>query len=155
MRTINAFPTAEQIVARLTKEAAVNASSHLLRLKLVTNNFEDDLSCYDGIERDFIISIAYSMNETVALINALGAQPILDAIALQNPQAMDWYDTTIKTLHEANVDNEHLAPINEAFTAEWEKVRPSPKPPANAKQMAEAFKGDDLEEGQIDQGVAA
>jgi ornithine cyclodeaminase/alanine dehydrogenase-like protein (mu-crystallin family) len=110
---MNAHQNAEQTTARLVKEA------------------------------DFIIAITYTMNETVAILNALGAGAVLDAIALANPDAMEWYDKAIKTLHMANMQAPELQFINEAYTEEWERVRPARKPPANAAQLAEEFKEDD------------
>lgn len=137
MQMINAHATADQTVARLTKEAAVNASSHLLRLWLLSQEGAFTPDQFEGAERDFFISVVYSMNEQVAILGAVGGQLILDAIALQNPAAMDYYDKAIRTLHKANMVNPELQDLNRQFEETWERVRPSPKKSEAQKQRDE------------------
>ena len=138
---LNAYETADQKVARMIREACLNAASHLLRIYLVTAGLAKKPEDLTGIERDFLVSVVFSMNECVAVLNTLGGTAHLDAIALTDPDVFEYYVAAVTFFHNNNQKSPELQGINKAFEAAWLRIKPEPvQPEAKKKRDAQLEK---------------
>lgn len=149
MMNLNAYQNAEQIVARLSREAVLNTASHIMRLELATAGFSLEIDNFEGAERDYVIGVIYSMNEQVSLLKSLGGQSYIDALLVGNLDAKAWYDKAINTVHKAIMQDACVKEDTEEFSRRWEIVQPTPKRPANADQLDMNFAEDDVESDQV------
>lgn len=143
---LNAYATAEQTLSRLVKEASINLAAHITRIDIISQGGTRPLESFTGVERDLLISIMYSMNECMAVLNTTGSQLVRDAVFLGNTPAVDWYRAAIDALHTANVENEALKSFNDSFNERMSWLDGQKKPrPANADELDKAFANDDAD----------
>ncbi len=143
---LSSHETAEKAVNRLIKECCLNLSSHFLRLELLTEKFVLPIEGYEGVERDYVIGVIYSINEVMQFLRSLNAAQHIDALVLHNLAAKTWYDEAIEVVHSDVMKDERIKRDLAEFTRRWDIVNPPKKAPENAAAMAEAFKDDDIED---------
>ena len=89
---------------RLQKQAALNISHHFARLGLLTENFSLAVEEYEDTERDYLVSLLYTINENLAVLNFTGAKDLIDALFLNMLDGRAWYDAAINLVHTGMVD---------------------------------------------------
>lgn len=124
--TIGSNLSAEEKLHRLTKQATLNLSLHLTRLRLITEGFEQPVESFVGVERDYIVGLLYTLNETIAILNSTGGRELIDAVFLQQLGGRDWYDAAIEAVHNAITELPSIENSLKIFDDTLEHLRPSP-----------------------------
>ncbi len=123
---VNSNLSAEEKLSRLIRQSAVQLSMHLTRLEFLTDKFFLPVDGYVGVERDYLISVLYTINETLAVLHFTGSKDIIDAIFLNNLEARDWYDEAIKEIHNSILENPAVLEDMELFETRLIQLNPPP-----------------------------
>ena len=128
-QTLNSTLSVDEKLSRLIKQATLNVSQHFARLGLLTENFSLSSEDFEGYERDYLVSVLYSINENLAVLNFAGAKELTDALFLNMLHAREWYDRTINDIHECIMYNEDILEDMEEFENMLNVLNPPPEQP--------------------------
>lgn len=128
-QTLSSTLSADEKLSRLIKQATLNVSQHFARLGLLTENFSLSAEDYEGFERDYLISVLYSINENLAVLNFAGAKELTDALFLNMLPAREWYDEAIGSIHKLMMEDEAILEDMEEFEDMINVLNPRPEPP--------------------------
>jgi len=138
-QTLRSTLSADEKLSRFIKQATLNVSQHFCRLSLLTEGFTLPVDNYEGFERDYLVSVLYSINENLAVLNFAGAKELTDALFLNMLDGREWYDEAISSIHEAMMEDPAILEDMDDFE---EKINVLNPPPPLEPPMADEL-GDD------------
>jgi len=88
----------EKRAQKLVSTTAMNLSTGLHRLRIVSNGYAEGINELSGPQRDALVTNLISLSEDISTLRQLGGQTFVDALLLQNLDGRDFYEEQGKEL---------------------------------------------------------
>ena len=151
-QTLSSTLSADEKLARLIKQATLNVSQHFARLGLLTEGFTLKPEDYEGYERDYLISVLYSINENLAVLNFSGSKELVDALFLNMLDGRQWYDEAIGSIHKNMMDDDAILEDMKDFEEMINTLNPPPEQPPMPDELGDDEALTDEEKAALTEG---